>query len=87
MNESAGVLALKSASRVRNHVLEEMNEAKIKPPIILVQSIPRCIFFAGPSLIQSIIACMTFTEYFRKFHCKIALWECCKHALLELLRV
>ena len=33
----AGILALKSASRVRNHVLEEMNGVKINPPIIPVQ--------------------------------------------------
>ena len=39
VNESAGILALKSASRIRNHNLEEMNEAKIEPPIILVQII------------------------------------------------
>ena len=39
VNESAGVLALKSASRVRNHDLEEMNEVNINPPILLVQII------------------------------------------------
>ena len=32
-----GISAFKSASRVRNHGLEEMNEVKISPPIIPVQ--------------------------------------------------
>ena len=39
VNESAGILALKSAYRVRNDVLEEMNGVKINPPIIPVQII------------------------------------------------
>ena len=39
VNDLAGILTLKSASRVRNHVLEEMNEVKINAPIIPVQII------------------------------------------------
>ena len=39
VNELAGILALKSEFRVRNHVWEEMNEVKINPPIIPVQII------------------------------------------------
>mgnify|MGYP001797770854 CR=1 FL=1 len=39
-------------------------------------------YFGNPEHAQSTIACMILTEYFWKFQWKIALWECCYHALL-----
>ena len=64
-------------------------DENINYPIGYVDEYPTMHYFWNPRHTQSMIAFenMILTEYFWKFRWKIALWECCWHALLHILTV